>query len=68
MADFDLDRDLPTTAADVEALHRLSQPRPMTTDDYLRFLAAFAPPSAEALRRRPGPCGEPFTLPFSRDE
>jgi hypothetical protein len=68
MPDFDLDRDLPTTAADVEALHRLSQSRPMATDDYLRFLASFAPPTAEALRQKPGPCGEPFTLYPTNDE
>lgn len=68
MPDFDLDRDLPTTASDVEALHRLNQPRPMATDDYLHFLAAFAPPTAEALRQKPGPCGEPFTLPPVRSK
>jgi hypothetical protein len=67
MPDFDLDRDLPTTAEDVEALYRLSQARPMATDAYLRFLNSFAPPSSEARRRRPGPCGEPFTLDSTPD-
>ena len=62
MPDFDLDRDLPTAAADVEALHRLSQPRPMATDEYLRFLALLTPPCTEPLRQRVGPRGEPFTL------
>ncbi|HET7291006.1 MAG TPA: hypothetical protein VFM88_01150 [Vicinamibacteria bacterium] len=65
MAELDLDRDLPTTAEDVEALHRLRRLPPMTADEYLRFLASFAPPSAEALRARPGPRGEPFTLPVA---
>ena len=68
MSDFDLERDLPTSATDVEALHRLRQARPMRTEDYLRFLSSFVPPSAEALRARPGPCGKPFTLPGPRDE
>jgi hypothetical protein len=62
MADFDLERDLPTTAEDVELLHRLGQPRPVATPEYLRFLASLTPPSREALRSRPGPSGEPFTL------
>ncbi len=62
MSDFDLERDLPTSPADVEALHQLREPRPMGTEEYLRFLASFVPPSAEALRERAGPRGEPFTL------
>ncbi len=63
MPSFDLDRDLKTTAADVEALHRLRQTRPMATDDYLRFLSRFPSAGTDALRQRPGPRGEPFRLP-----
>lgn len=57
---LDLDRDLPTTPAEVAALRRVRR-SPVTLEDYLRFLAALEPPP-DALRRRPGPCGEPFSL------
>jgi hypothetical protein len=60
--ELDLDRDLPTTAADVEALHRLRGDRPISTEQYLRFLASLEPESPEALRTRPGPHGAPFSL------
>lgn len=60
--ELDLDRDLPTTPADVEALHRLCEARPISTEQYLRFLACLEPESPEALRARPGPRGAPFTL------
>lgn len=59
---LDLERDLPTTAADVEALRR-HRPGPMDGHAYLRFLASLPPPSWKALRVRPGPRGErPFEL------
>lgn len=56
-----LERDLPTTSADLEALRRLPPTR-MTGDEYLAFLASFGDAPFEELRRRPGPQGdEPFT-------
>lgn len=59
---LDLERDLPTTAADVEALRR-HRPGPMSWDEYLRFLASLPPLSSESLRARPGPRGDrPFEL------
>ncbi len=60
---LDLDRGLPTTAADVAALRRLRQRPPVATRDLLRFLAGLRPPSWQELRSRRGPCGaEPFRL------
>ena len=60
-ADYDLDRDHPTTREDVAAQRRLASPR-LDFDAYLRFLASFPPPSPEALRARRGPRGVPFQL------
>lgn len=60
---LDLEKGLPTTPADVLALRRLRQPRPVSTGDYLRFLALLGPPRPEDLRGRRGPRGpEPFRL------
>jgi hypothetical protein len=60
---LDLDRGLPTTPQDVEALRRLRQmPLVLTAGEYFRFLAILPQPSPEELRRRPGPRGEPFRL------
>jgi hypothetical protein len=36
--DVDFERDLPTTAEDVEALARARQHRPLPTDVYLKWL------------------------------
>ena len=59
---LDLDRGIPTTAADVAALRAL--PRVVLDGEaYLRFLALFQPESSEELRNEPGPSGEPFRLP-----
>jgi len=58
---FDLERDLPTTAEDVEALRRI-RPRAVTMEEYLRFLAALGDADPGSLRRRSGPTGEPFRL------
>jgi len=58
---LDLERDLPTTAEDVEALRRLRASR-VTTEEYLRLLADLGDATAESLRRRPCPRGEPFRL------
>jgi hypothetical protein len=59
---LDLDRDLPTTAEDVEALRRAREMTTMDTEAYLRFLAQFGHASPERLRERKGPAGEPFDL------
>jgi hypothetical protein len=61
-----LDRGLPTTAADVAALRRLSGPRRIDLDDYLRFLRSLEPPPPAALRARRGSTGLPFSLPTER--
>ena len=59
---LDLDRGLPTTAADVEALRRLPMPT-LTTADYMSWLRWFEPKDASVLRDRRGPSGdEPFRL------
>lgn len=59
---LELDR-IVTTEEDVRALRRAREGRAMTTEQWLRALAALPPPSHDALRRRKGPCGEePFRL------
>ncbi len=61
---MDLERDLPTTPADVAALRRAAAQARGEPLDYLAFLRAFGEASPEALRARPGPGGgEPFELP-----
>jgi hypothetical protein len=62
-SELDLESGLPTTAADVEALRRISRSQSVTTEEYLRFLASLTPESAAVLRARPGPRGLPFVLP-----
>ena len=59
---LDLERDLPTTEEDVEALRRARKRPPADTAAYLRFLASLPAPAAEALRSRRGPGGERFDL------
>jgi hypothetical protein len=60
---LNLERDHPTTPADVAAQRRLRAGRTLTFDEYLRFLASFEPPSPAELRRKRGPRGErPFEL------
>ena len=58
---LDLERGLPTTEQDVEALRALRYPR-MTDAQYLRFLATFAAPDRASLAARRGPQGEAFSL------
>lgn len=58
---LDLERGLPTTPGDVEALRR-HRPGPMTFAEYLRFLQQAPPLPYETLRARPGPRGPPFRL------
>jgi hypothetical protein len=55
---FDLDRDLPTTPEDVEAL-RLLAVRGGSTEDYLRFLRALGDAPYETLQKRRLPVGDP---------
>ena len=38
-ADVDFDRDMPLTAADLEALARARNLRPLTTESYLEWLS-----------------------------
>ena len=60
---LDLEKGLPTSPADVLALRRLRQPRPVSTAEFLRFLALLGPPRPQDLRARRGPRGpEPFRL------
>lgn len=59
---LDLEKGLPTTPADVAALKRLRSRPPLTTPEFLRFLASLEPPTWLALRSRTGPRGEPFRL------
>ena len=57
-----LELSLEVSPADVVELRRAAAARPVLPADYGRFLAQFRV-SHEALRARPGPCGdERFTL------
>jgi hypothetical protein len=60
-ADFDLDRDHPTTREDVAAQRRLT-PLRIDYEAYLRFLARFRSLPTGTLRARKGPGGKPFDL------
>jgi hypothetical protein len=57
-----LDRDLPTTAADVAALRRARRGARIELEAYLRFLGHLAAPAAGVLRARRGPTGPAFSL------
>lgn len=60
---LDLERDVPTTAADVAALRRAGSIARLDLDGYLRFLEQLPAPSAAELRSRPGPSADaPFDL------
>jgi hypothetical protein len=59
---LELDRGLPTTERDVEALRALRYPR-MTDAQYMRFLATLAAPHRALLAAKRGPQGEAFSLP-----
>ncbi len=58
---LDLERGLPTTERDVEALRALRYPR-MTDAQYVRFLATLAAPDRASLAAERGPRGEAFSL------
>ena len=64
---LDLERGLPTTAADVAALRRARTVSRLDLDGYLRFLQQFPTVAGDALRARRGPgAAEPFTLRDSK--
>jgi hypothetical protein len=60
---IDLERGLPVTPEDVDALRKLRGRATLTFAEYLAFLSAQPSPSFEQLKARRGPRGEPFTLP-----
>jgi hypothetical protein len=63
-SDLDLARDIPTTAADIEALSKVRAARSLSTDQYLRALTRLEAPPLEVLRtRKRARDGEPFSLP-----
>ncbi len=55
-----LDRNLPTTAADVAALRHAWAAQPVSVDERLEFFQRFELPTVERLRSRPGPVGPPL--------
>jgi len=60
---LDLDRDLPTAAADIYALREARRDRIQNLKSYLEFLSCFPPPSHFALSQIKGPAGsKPFEL------
>lgn len=60
---LDLERGLPTTAEDVEALRRAGAVSPLSFDDYLRFLEQVPPQTSEELRARCAPrSAAPFVI------
>ena len=58
---LDLERGLPNTERDVEALQALRYPK-MTDAQYLRFLASLRPPDRALLAARRGSQGEIVSL------
>ena len=61
---LNLERDLPTTAEDVEALRQVRMLAPLDLDSYLRFLSQLPPPAATDLAAKRAPKGYPvFELP-----
>lgn len=61
---LDLERGIPTTPDDSEALRRAKGARPLAFEAYLRYLGQFPPPAVGVLRAKRGPRGD---LPFSLD-
>jgi len=58
---LDLDRGLPTTERDVDALRALRYPK-MSDAQYVRFLAVLRAPDRASLAAKRGPRGEAFSL------
>lgn len=61
MPDVDFERDMPLTAADLEALARARNLRPLPTDAYLEWLTLMSV-SARPERRLNTDDDEPFAL------
>jgi hypothetical protein len=60
---LDLDRDLPTTAADIFALRQARRDKIKDLKSYLEFLSRFPAPSTVALSERKSSAGsKPFKL------
>jgi hypothetical protein len=59
---LDLERGLPTTAQDIEALRALRFPK-MTDDQYVRLLANLTASDRASLAAKRGPHGDAFSLP-----
>jgi hypothetical protein len=63
LSDLDLERGVPTTAADVLALRRVRRSRRLSTEQYLRALSRVPPlPPGTIERRRRAGGVEPFRL------
>ena len=60
--DVDFERDMPLTAADVEALARARNLRPLPTHVYLDWLAVMSRTWGEPPHRNNTDADEPFTL------
>jgi hypothetical protein len=58
-SDVAFERDVPTTAADLEALARARNLRPLTTEDYLEWLSVMR---VSHVRRINSDSDEPFEL------
>lgn len=58
---IDLERDVPTTPEDVEAMRRARRIE-VSGDDWWALVRQLTPPSYEELKNRRGPRGEPFEL------
>jgi hypothetical protein len=61
MPDVDLDRDLPLTEADIEALAQARQLRPLATTAYLEWLTSMST-TVKVERRLNTDADEPFEL------
>ena len=62
-APLDLERDLPTTREDVEALRRAREESGrLTPEEFEALLEAAGHAPVEELRKRRGPRGAPFEL------
>jgi hypothetical protein len=64
--DFDLERDLPLTAADIEALERASHIPPLGFEKYLQWLSEMTAVAPERPRQDSWP-DTPFELYFPEE-
>lgn len=65
---LDLDRDLPTTQQDIEALRKCQHLPRLDFEEYLAFLESMPPHSYSELKARPGPRGDAMFDLLSDDE